>query len=151
MIVSVEYLSEFFKKDVRTIQLWAARFLEQKGVQVRADRGEYDFLLFVKCRFEELEEELTKARHTTPQDTLALVNAELKELQKQRELGNLIEASEVSDAWGEQISIIVAKIDGIFPRMALSLDDDQKIKLQSEIDKTKESIAATPLEIQRDI
>lgn len=152
MTATLQILSDTFGVDIRTIQNWADKYIRE-GNQVRINnvKGQYDFILFTKCRHQEILTELDKIRRDKPQDALALKNTELKELQLQRELKKLIDADEVARAWTDEIQIIIANVDGIYPKMALMLDETQKIKLREVTNKTKEKIAGTTLDIQTDI
>lgn len=155
MIVSVEYLSKFFRKDVRTIQNWANDWLK-KGVDVRKERGEYDFEKCCNMRIQDLEEQLDQVRRDKPQDTLALKNAELKDLMLQEKLKNLVDANQVSDMFSEAISIIISNIDGMPIRLAPQLISRGNIKeilkiLEDNFNKLKETIAKTGTELHGNI
>lgn len=49
-IVDVEFLAKFYRVEERTIQLWAKEFAEDLQIEVRYEKGEYDFVKFVHAK-----------------------------------------------------------------------------------------------------
>lgn len=49
-IVDVEFLAKFYRVEQRTIQLWTKEFAEDFQIEVRYEKGEYDFVKFVHAK-----------------------------------------------------------------------------------------------------
>lgn len=59
-LVELEFLSKFYNCDVRTIQNWAKYFQESYNIEVRYEKGLYDFVKFVHCKNRHYEEEIKR-------------------------------------------------------------------------------------------
>ena len=58
--VELEFLSKFYNCDPRTIQNWASQFNSNYGIEVRYEKGLYDFVKFVHCKNRHYEDEIKR-------------------------------------------------------------------------------------------
>lgn len=151
IIVTTKELAELFGYSEKYIsELVSAHGLPKSG------HNQFNLTACIKWILkyskELFEREVEKIKSTKAQDTLALKNAEYKDLLIKEKNGQLISKDDVMTEWLNELNIIIANLDGFpFKTAALlrSLSDEKEIIkiLESEINKLKSRIAATKLDI----
>lgn len=141
-IVDVQTLALFFEVDERTIQNW----VKDNGAP-RLERGEYDFLQFVKWRLNFLSNEIKvlqaggDRKYTLETEKLAISNKrdmiKLKLLTKELVPIDLIRNAYIGDAIAYKTALDALK-NKLF--VILQLDDKQRRDVTKEFDETKEQI-----------
>lgn len=131
-IVNSQTLANFFRRDIRTIQLWAKAGLPREG------RDRFDFVASVDWRIKQLEKEneelrgvggvLKSSKERKENANAQLLELELAELKK--ELMRVDEAVQMID---KIINTIKTKLPTsrktIIPKLLLAKDDKQVIKI----------------------
>lgn len=150
-IVDVEFLAKFYRVEERTIQNWANEFKDDFSLEVRYERGEYDFVKFVHAknlhyealikRLEigdiskfELEKELIKKRLI--KEDIVIAN-----LQNQN-----INIELVDVAWKSEVAHYAKSMRGLKSLLAQMIPDqsnyDQRYSISSKyIDEVLEQLA----------
>lgn len=150
--VDVEFLAKFFKKDIRTIQLWA----KNEGMSKQA-RGRYDFIRCVRWRIEKLENE-NEILLTTGDKKLyeekykgEVIKNRDKELAYKTRLGKLIDRKSALRVWTNQTSVIKNNFDFLGNNLIRDLDgvsDESKKRkiIKKAITEAKETVASLDIE-----
>lgn len=127
MIKPVSFLSEFFRRDERTIQLWVKEWEERYGINVRIDRGEYSFTKCCDCRIRDLEREIDRLemgdenKYELEKINLRLRNEE-KEIQLKKLRNDIVEIELVKMAWTNEVSIFKRAVQALPGILATRLE-----------------------------
>lgn len=124
--VDVNFLSIFFRVDVRTIQLWAKEWELKYGFQ-KLERGQYDFVRCVDCRIKDLESDLEEAKKgDVTKYELERINLQLRNerlaVEIRKENNELVDIEFVKQAWNNEIRIFIKSLQALPARLATLLE-----------------------------
>jgi len=120
-------LADFFDRDVRTIQLWDEELKEKYG-SARVERGQYDFVKFVKSRILFLEDQIEIIKnsgdeklHHLKMDGQKTAN-KINDLKLRRLLGELISFDAARLAWLNETTIFRKNTLALIPKLTTALE-----------------------------
>lgn len=112
MLVDVEYVANSFSRDVRTIQLWANDWKAKYNIEVREDRGKYNYVKCAECRIRDLEKENEILEKSGDEKLYAhqlkgqMIKNKEAEIKLKRLEGGLVEKNIALIAWSNQNNTI---------------------------------------------
>lgn len=136
-IYDLQTLADFFKRDVRTIQLWDEELKEKYGTS-RVERGQYDFVKFVRNRILFLEDQIEIIKNSGDEKlhdlkiegqktANKLADLKLRQLSK-----NLISYDAAHLAWLDETVVFRNNTLALIPKLYTALhiiDEKQKEKI----------------------
>jgi phage terminase Nu1 subunit (DNA packaging protein) len=148
-LVTTEYIAEFLKKDVRTIQ----NYVSKEGAP-REEKGQYNFEKFIRWYIDKLERELSIAKRgdesfTAANLRLTQANADLKELELATLRSDLIKLDDIKKLWERVIIAFKSKLltlpTKLSPRLfnlqtvgeIKTILDDEVYNILNELSNTK--------------
>ena len=137
-IVDVETLAEYLDLSVRRIQ----QLVSDLGAPKPLERGEYDFIPFVKWYIGHLRNENEKLKmgdetlYKLEQEDKKVVTAARK-LKFIKDLKQIVHVDLVNDAYSRDMIAFRSEIENFraYVNMSLGLDDEQKINANKKIDE----------------
>lgn len=127
-IVNVEFLAQFFKKDVRTIQLWSQISEDNKNPMPKIERGKYDFIECVRWRIERLEEQLYIAENSGDEKLHGLkvegqrISNKERMLKLRKMMMELVPYDSARLAWLNETTIFRKNLLAVVPKICTAME-----------------------------
>lgn len=142
MRVNIEFMTKFFSRDERTIQLWV------KEGMPREERGEYDIIKCSRWYIHKLRKENENLKlgdqtlYQLKKEEQTIKNEE-RELKLKKLKGELIDLNNVRLAWMGTAKIIVKYLDGFAVNLNIMLSGDANTlaKIRAGVNSLRDDIS----------
>lgn len=136
-VINSNTLAKFFRKDIRTIQLWAKKGMPREG------RDKFDFIQCSDWRIKELEKENDELRGTdgilkSSKERKEHLNAEILEYELALLKKELIRTDEAASFLERLITVVKTKLPTsrktLIPKLLIAKDDKAVLKILEQRD-----------------